>query len=333
MTDPCVWVVDDVCRPVLTVPRTRVTGVSVGVWARERVTLLDVVSGAGVSPSTASRVLHGGAGVGCPFAARVASTAQSLGCAVNHNARSLRRGRDQAIGLVVEDLATSFLGRTTAQLERSDREQGHGLTNACPAPAPPSGWRCSRCCRGTSPGSSWAAAPASRPPASAATSASASRWSSSTPPRPAPWLAREELVVHGGFSTAPGRAAVREALARQPEVTAVFSSGSRTSPGALSAMANLGRRHTACTGLDDVDGAGAFVPALTVVEQDVEARGREAVRLLFDRIADRSAPPRHVEVPRTSFARGSSVPVRARPCPSVPVRRSSRRVTVAGPLT
>src|SRR5687768_5281863 len=73
-----------------------------------RVTLIDVAAASGVSASTVSRVLHGGAGVRDEVAARVRVTADALGYSVNQQARSLRRGRDEAIGIVVEDFTVPF---------------------------------------------------------------------------------------------------------------------------------------------------------------------------------------------------------------------------------
>jgi LacI family transcriptional regulator len=96
-----------------------------------RVTLIDVAAASGVSASTVSRVLHGGAGVRDEVAARVRVTADALGYSVNQQARSLRRGRDEAIGIVVEDFTVPFFGVIVAVAERLARERGYGVVIAC----------------------------------------------------------------------------------------------------------------------------------------------------------------------------------------------------------
>ena len=94
---------------------------------RPRPTLADVAGAAGVSTSTASRALHGGAGVSDGLSARVRGAALALGYHVNVQARSLRRGRDQAIGLAVEDFTIPFFGRIVAAVERSAHQRGYAL--------------------------------------------------------------------------------------------------------------------------------------------------------------------------------------------------------------
>ncbi len=94
---------------------------------RERATLADVARAAEVSTSTASRALHGGAGVSEPLRERVNGAAAALGYHVNVSARSLRRGRDHAIGLAVEDFTIPFFGRIVACVERGAHQRGHAI--------------------------------------------------------------------------------------------------------------------------------------------------------------------------------------------------------------
>lgn len=96
-----------------------------------RVTLVDVARAAGVSASTVSRVLHGGAGVRDQVATRVRTTASDLGYSVNRQARSLRRGRDEAIGLALEDFTIPFFGRIVAVVEQAAHERGYGVVISC----------------------------------------------------------------------------------------------------------------------------------------------------------------------------------------------------------
>ena len=73
--------------------------------------LVDVAAAAGVSISTASRVLNGGAAVAEEPAVRVRRAAEELGYRLNPQARSLRTGRDTTIGLVVEDFNVALFAR------------------------------------------------------------------------------------------------------------------------------------------------------------------------------------------------------------------------------
>jgi LacI family transcriptional regulator len=99
--------------------------------AGARATLADVARTAGVSAATVSRTLHGGAGVRPETAQRVRDVAATLGYSVNRQARSLRRGRDEAIGLAVEDFTIPFFGRVVATLEQAAHDRGYGVLVAC----------------------------------------------------------------------------------------------------------------------------------------------------------------------------------------------------------
>ncbi|MFP5371182.1 MAG: LacI family DNA-binding transcriptional regulator, partial [Actinomycetes bacterium] len=91
---------------------------------RARVTLTDVAQAAGVSPSTASRVLNGGAPVAPDLATRVYEAAERLGYRVNTQARSLRTGRDTTIGLVVEDFDIMLFARMASAVAALAAERG-----------------------------------------------------------------------------------------------------------------------------------------------------------------------------------------------------------------
>ncbi|WP_194907329.1 LacI family DNA-binding transcriptional regulator [Quadrisphaera sp. INWT6] len=96
-----------------------------------RATLTDVAALAGTSPSTVSRVLHGGAGVTDELTARVRQAASDLGYSVNRQARSLRRGKDTAIGVAIEDFTIPFFGRIVAEVERAAHARGYGVVITC----------------------------------------------------------------------------------------------------------------------------------------------------------------------------------------------------------
>jgi LacI family transcriptional regulator len=88
------------------------------------VTLRDVAQVAGVSPSTASRVLNGGdQSVSDRLAARVVAVATSLGYVSNQAARALR-GRRTGVFLLVSDPRTASIAAMAAGMEAAGRERG-----------------------------------------------------------------------------------------------------------------------------------------------------------------------------------------------------------------
>ena len=90
----------------------------------ERVTLRDVAVLADVSAKTVSRVVNGDAHVTPSTRARVQQAIADLGFQPNLVARSLRMGRADVIGLVVESLADPFFARLTSAVEQAAHERG-----------------------------------------------------------------------------------------------------------------------------------------------------------------------------------------------------------------
>jgi LacI family transcriptional regulator, galactose operon repressor len=92
----------------------------------------DVASTAGVSLKTVSRVVNGEAGVRGDTAARVQDVIARLGFARNDVARSLRHGRAEALGLVIEDVANPFYSTIARAVEDAARRRNHILiTGSC----------------------------------------------------------------------------------------------------------------------------------------------------------------------------------------------------------
>jgi LacI family transcriptional regulator len=89
-----------------------------------RPTLRDVSAIAGVSPKTVSRVVNADPAVAPATAERVRAAIRQLGFRPNPVARSLRVGRDDAIGLVVENIADPFFAEVTGAIEEVARERG-----------------------------------------------------------------------------------------------------------------------------------------------------------------------------------------------------------------
>ncbi|WP_182882975.1 substrate-binding domain-containing protein, partial [Microbispora sp. H10949] len=79
-------------------------------------------------------------------------------------------------------------------------------------------------------------------------------------------------------------------LAADEAVTAVFVANDHMAMGVLRALREAGRRvpeDVSVVGFDDVPEAAYFWPPLTTVRQDFGVLGRQAFRLLLQRIAGR----------------------------------------------
>ncbi len=90
-----------------------------------RVTLQDVADRAGVSITTASRVVNGGTRrVGAQLAQRVHRAVAELGYSANLQARAVATGRSSMIGVVVHDVADPYFSSIAAGLiETASRSQ------------------------------------------------------------------------------------------------------------------------------------------------------------------------------------------------------------------
>lgn len=87
-------------------------------------TLHDVAEMTGVSIKTISRYVNNSGPVAPRTAERAQAAIDRLGFRPNSAARSLRVGRDDAIGLVVENIADPFFAALTAAVEQRMREEG-----------------------------------------------------------------------------------------------------------------------------------------------------------------------------------------------------------------
>ncbi|MDT0610887.1 LacI family DNA-binding transcriptional regulator [Streptomyces lancefieldiae] len=111
---------------------------------------------------------------------------------------------------------------------------------------------------------------------------------------------RSSLVVEGDFSEESGHRAMRDLLARHPELDAVFAASDSMAAGALNALRAAGRRvpeDVAVIGFDDFQPARPTDPPLTTVRQPLEAIGRTMVRLLLEEMEESPAAWRHVILP------------------------------------
>jgi LacI family transcriptional regulator len=90
---------------------------------RKQVRLKDVAEVAGTSTKTASRVINGDARVASATRARVEAAVQDLGYQVDLLARSLRRGVDDTVGVVVPTIGDPFFASALEQVERFSTER------------------------------------------------------------------------------------------------------------------------------------------------------------------------------------------------------------------
>jgi LacI family transcriptional regulator len=87
-------------------------------------TIHDVARLAGVSIKTVSRVTNSDGQVATETADRVRQAIQELGYLASPIARSLRMGRDEAVGLIVESIGDPFFAELTEAVEEAAREAG-----------------------------------------------------------------------------------------------------------------------------------------------------------------------------------------------------------------
>nr|WP_252446011.1 LacI family DNA-binding transcriptional regulator [Pseudonocardia humida] len=99
--------------------------------------------------------------------------------------------------------------------------------------------------------------------------------------------------VAGDWSAGSGYAAMRELLAVDPDLSAVFAANDPMALGALRALDEAGRRvpeDVSMVGFDDVPEAEFFRPPLTTVRQHFTEAGRRAVGMLLDMIRPGDGP-------------------------------------------
>lgn len=118
-----------------------------------------------------------------------------------------------------------------------------------------------------------------------------------------------ELTVQGDFSHDVARSAMRELLSRDAPPTAVFCANDVTAFGAIDAVVSAGRTvpdDVWVIGYDDIAMASWDSYDLTTVRQPLTDMAHAAVRLLLERIKDRSLPPRRETLPSHLIIRKST---------------------------
>jgi len=117
----------------------------------------------------------------------------------------------------------------------------------------------------------------------------------------------ETLVAHGDYGRESGYRAMRELLARRPDLDAVFVGSDLMAAGAYVALAEAGRRvpqDVAVGGFDDNGVAADLLPGLTTMRQPFERISAEMVRLLLEVIDGQD--PAAISLPTSLVRRAST---------------------------
>jgi DNA-binding LacI/PurR family transcriptional regulator len=104
---------------------------------------------------------------------------------------------------------------------------------------------------------------------------------------------RRSIVAVGDFTRESGAVAMRQLLADDPQLDAVFVASDLMAFGALTALKEAGRRvpdDVAVVGFDDVDQSRYVEPPLTTVRQPIIGQGREMARQLLRLISGEEIP-------------------------------------------
>ncbi|MCR8945224.1 LacI family DNA-binding transcriptional regulator [Streptomyces bacillaris] len=119
----------------------------------------------------------------------------------------------------------------------------------------------------------------------------------------------ERLIAPADFTEEGGARAMRELLARRPDLDAVFAASDVMAAGARQVLREADRRipeDVALIGFDDSVVARHMHPPLTSVRQPIEEMGRRMAELLLEEIAGRSGERPTVVLPTELVVRDSS---------------------------
>jgi LacI family transcriptional regulator len=114
----------------------------------------------------------------------------------------------------------------------------------------------------------------------------------------------EALVRLGCHDAKAAEVAMLDLLSQRAPPTAVFSGNNRITFGVLRALAGLARP-PALVAFDDFELAPLLSPPVTVVAYDPVELGRQAARLICERLDGCGGPPRRIVVPTEVVPRGS----------------------------
>ena len=118
----------------------------------------------------------------------------------------------------------------------------------------------------------------------------------------------DDLITRGSFRSREGRTAMRSLLRLPERPTAVFAENDLMAFGAMGAIHDAGLRipdDISIMGFDDVAFSELSTPGLTTVSQPLPQVAATAMRLLFERLRDRTLPPTRVVLPVSLVERSS----------------------------
>jgi LacI family transcriptional regulator len=120
----------------------------------------------------------------------------------------------------------------------------------------------------------------------------------------------DDLISWGQFTQESGYNKARGVIDRNPRPTAIFAANNFIAIGAIQALKEKGLRipeDMALVSIDDIPPAYAIEPFLTVAIQPADEMGRQAARLLLDRIKNPAATAvQQIILPTTLIVRASS---------------------------
>lgn len=93
----------------------------------KRVTIIDIATALGITPSTVSRALTGSSRVGESTRQKVQEKAEELGYRTNVVASSLRRGRSDTVGMLVPRINRNFFSHVISAVEEVLNPAGYNL--------------------------------------------------------------------------------------------------------------------------------------------------------------------------------------------------------------
>jgi LacI family transcriptional regulator len=108
-----------------------------------------------------------------------------------------------------------------------------------------------------------------------------------------------DLMVAGDWSASSGYQAMKQLLTSGLSFSALFAQNDRMAVGAMQAAREHGLRvpeQLGVVGFDDMPLASYFDPPLTTIRQDIVEHGRQAARLLINRVEKPEVPVEHVVI-------------------------------------
>ncbi|HBG86818.1 MAG TPA: LacI family transcriptional regulator, partial [Marinilabiliaceae bacterium] len=93
----------------------------------KRVTIIDIATALGITPSTVSRALTGSSRVSEATRQKVQEKAEELGYRTNVVASSLRRGRSDTVGMLVPRINRNFFSHVISAVEEVLNPAGYNL--------------------------------------------------------------------------------------------------------------------------------------------------------------------------------------------------------------